>query len=144
MQTIVIGSDHAGYTLKGQLKEYLEHKGYAVHDVGTHSADSCDYPDFGHALASFVETHAESIGISVCGSGNGINMTANKHHTIRAGLCWMPEIARLARSHNNANICSIPARFVNDETARNIVDEFLNTPFEGGRHQIRIDKIPLP
>jgi ribose 5-phosphate isomerase B len=143
MKTICIANDHAGYELKKVLTGYLQEKGYAVKDFGTDSADSVDYPDFAHPLACAVERGACSMGISICGSGNGINMTVNKHQGIRGALCWTPEISRLARTHNNANICSLPARFIPQETAFAIVDAFLHTPFEGGRHQERIDKIPI-
>lgn len=143
MQTIIIGSDHAGYQLKQEMKDYLGQKGFEVKDVGAWSEESSDYPDFGHALAAEVEKSAGLQGISICGSGNGINMSANKHQGIRAALCWNAEIARLARSHNDANICSLPARFVSTVEAKQIVDAFLSTAFEGGRHQRRVDKIPL-
>lgn len=143
MQTIIIGSDHAGFQLKQEIKAYLEQKGFGVKDVGAWTDESSDYPDFGHALANEVEKSISLRGISICGSGNGINMSANKHQGIRAALCWNSEIARLARSHNDANICSLPARFVTSADALQIVDTFLSTPFEGGRHQRRVDKIPL-
>ena len=112
-------------------------------DFGTYSEESCDYPDFAHKLAEAIENKDCEIGIAICGSGNGINMTVNKHQLIRSALCWNPEISRLARLHNDANICALPARFVSFEEAKEIVDVFLGTEFEGGRHIIRINKIPV-
>jgi ribose 5-phosphate isomerase B len=140
---VVIASDHAGYQMKLSLIQHLKEKGYTVKDLGTDSSEPVDYPDFGHPLAEAVEQGAFQLGISLCGSGNGINMVTNKHQGIRGALCWNKEIAKLARSHNNANICSLPARFINLEQAREIVDVFLETPCEGGRHQERIKKIPV-
>ncbi len=140
---IAIASDHAGFKMKQHIKSYLEAKGYEIHDFGANSEESSDYPDYAHPLANAIESKKFEFGISMCGSGNGINITANKHQGIRSALCWEPEIAGLARSHNNANICALPARFITTEKAENIVDTFLNTSFEGGRHQRRIDKIPL-
>ncbi|UCH15654.1 MAG: ribose 5-phosphate isomerase B [Bacteroidales bacterium] len=140
---IAIAADHAGFKLKEDLVEYLGKKKYYIKDFGTFSDESVDYPDFGHALAEAVLRKEFDIGISLCGSGNGINMTVNKHKEIRSALCWNEKIAELARSHNNANICALPARFISREEAKDIVDKFLNTPFEGGRHKIRIDKIPV-
>jgi ribose 5-phosphate isomerase B len=140
---IAITSDHAGFEMKVKLKEYLLKKGYVVSDLGTDSAESTDYPDFGHAIAQFLAAKNADLGISLCGSGNGINMTANKHPEIRSALCWNSEIARLARAHNNANICALPARFISFDEAKKIVDTFLESTFDGGRHQQRIDKIPL-
>jgi ribose 5-phosphate isomerase B len=142
-RTIAIASDHAGYAMKRDMITYLEQQGYEVKDFGTDSDDSVDYPDFGHPLAEAVESGRYSLGISLCGSGNGINMTTNKHQGIRGALCWNKEISRLARLHNDANICSIPARFVSEQEARDIVDAFLSEKYEGGRHQKRLDKIPL-
>jgi len=142
-KTIAIASDHAGYALKKTMIAHLEREGYKVRDFGTDSSDTVDYPDFGHPLAEAVESGHFSLGISLCGSGNGINMTTNKHQGIRGALCWNEEISRLARLHNDANICSIPARFVSEEEARAIVDAFLSEEYEGGRHQKRIQKIPL-
>ncbi len=138
-----MASDHAGYELKLFLKDYLQKKGFQITDCGTNSADSCDYADYAHPLAVNVENTPDSYGITICGSGNGICMTANKHQKIRAGLCWNAEIARLARAHNNANVLSIPARFVSQEEAVQILDTFLSTEFDGGRHQRRIEKIPV-
>ncbi len=140
---IALSSDHAGYKLKLQLIDYLKSKGYSLFDYGCYSEESADYPDFAHPMAKAVEQKEFNFGISLCGSGNGINMTANKHQLIRSALCWTPEIAKLARLHNDANVCSLPARFIDFETAVQIVDNFLSTGFEGGRHQKRIDKIPL-
>ncbi|MBQ1884202.1 MAG: ribose 5-phosphate isomerase B [Bacteroidales bacterium] len=143
MSKLFMASDHAGYELKLFLKDYLQKKGFQITDCGTNSADSCDYADYAHPLAVNVENTPDSYGITICGSGNGICMTANKHQKIRAGLCWNAEIARLARAHNNANVLSIPARFVSQEEAVQILDTFLSTEFDGGRHQRRIEKIPV-
>lgn len=140
---IGIASDHAGFQMKEMLVGYLDAMGYDVHDFGCDSEESCDYAVFGHALAEAVDNGTLPRGIALCGSGNGINMTVNKHQAIRGALCWNPEIAELARSHNDANICSLPARFLENTEAIKIVDVFLSTPFEGGRHQARIEKIPI-
>lgn len=140
---IGIASDHAGYKMKEVVKDWLQGKGHEVVDYGTFSDQSADYPDYAHKLADAVEKKAVDFGISLCGSGNGINMTVNKHQGIRAALCWNIEISRLARAHNDANICSLPARFITDEEARQIVETFLTTSFDGGRHLTRIGKIPL-
>lgn len=140
---IAIACDHAGYELKVLVKSYLDSKGYTVKDFGPFSSESSDYPDFAHPLAEAIEKKEFDIGISLCGSGNGINMAANKHAGIRSALCWNEEIAELARKHNNANICALPARFIDQELAKKIVDVFLTTDFEGGRHQRRIEKIPI-
>lgn len=142
MSKIAMASDHAGYPLKENLKSFLENKGYEIIDFGTFSEDSCDYPDFAHPAAKAVETGQCDFGVAMCGTGNGIAMTLNKHRDIRAALCWKPEIAELAKQHNNANILVLPARFVSPEEAKEIVDAYLNAEFEGGRHQRRIDKIP--
>lgn len=136
---IAIGSDHAGYELKEFLKEKLE--GIEFIDVGTKSEESCDYPDYAHPVAEKVENKSVDFGILICGSGNGISMAANKHKGIRAALSWKKEIAELARRHNNANIVSLPARYISKEEALEIVKTFLKTPFEGGRHQRRVEKI---
>lgn len=141
--TISIGNDHAGTDYKFTIKTYLESKGYTILNHGTDSIDSVDYADFVHPVANDVETKKATFGILICGSANGVAMTANKHQKIRAGLCWNKEIAQLTRSHNNANILCIPARFTAMQQAIEIVDTFLNTNFEGGRHQKRIDKISL-
>ena len=138
---IGLACDHAGFELKEKVVKYLNNKGIETTDFGTFSKESCDYPDFAHKLASAVESGECYPGISICGSGNGINITVNKHAKIRSALCWTPEIASLARAHNNANILAMPARFISEETAFEIVEAFLTTEFEGGRHQTRIDKI---
>ncbi|GGK88459.1 ribose 5-phosphate isomerase B [Rufibacter glacialis] len=138
---IALGGDHAGFQYKGLVKEQLEALGHEVKDFGPFSDASVDYPDFVHPLASAVETKEYEMGILLCGSGNGVAITANKHAGIRAALCWQKELAELSRSHNNANVLCIPARFVSEEVAAEMVDAFLTTPFEGGRHQNRVDKI---
>ena len=138
---ISIGNDHAGPEYKKAIIEMLKANGYEVTNYGTDSADSVDYPDFAHPVALDVETKKADFGIIICGSGNGIAMSANKHQGIRAALCWMKEIAVLARQHNNANIISIPARYTSIPQAVEMVQTFLNTDFEGGRHQNRVDKI---
>ena len=143
-ETLAIASDHAGYTMKLSMIKYLKDLGYRVRDFGTDSDEAVDYPDYGHPLAEAVASGSCSLGISLCGSGNGINMVTNKHKGIRGALCWSKEISRLARSHNDANICSLPARFLDFGTAKEIVDAFLETEFEGGRHVKRIAKIPIP
>lgn len=133
--------DHAGYELKLVIKSFLEEKGFEVMDFGTHSTESCDYPDFAHKLSCSINNGTYKRGIVICGSGNGVQMTANKYNKVRCALCWIPEIAHLARQHNDANVISMPARFISEETAKQIVEEFLNTPFEGGRHERRVEKI---
>lgn len=143
MKPIALASDHAGFELKAIVEGYLEARGVAYKDFGTDSAESCDYPDFAHPAARAVESGDCSMGIAMCGTGNGIAMTLNKHQGIRAALCWNKEIAALARQHNDANVLVMPARFIDAVTALAIVDTFLDTPFEGGRHQRRIDKIPV-
>jgi ribose 5-phosphate isomerase B len=140
---LAICSDHAGFELKNIIEGYLTAQGIEYEDFGTFSAESCDYPDFAHPCARAVEEGRCYPGIGICGSGNGINMTLNKHQGVRSALCWLKEIARLARAHNDANILVLPARFIETTDALNIVDTFLNTEFEGGRHQRRIDKIPV-
>lgn len=140
---IAIASDHAGYRIKEVIKKYLINSGYEVKDFGSFSEESVDYPDYAHPLANAVDAGKYDLGITVCGSGNGINMTANKHQGIRSALCWNEEISRLARFHNDANICALPGRFISESEALLIVRVFLETPFEGGRHQARIEKIPL-
>jgi len=140
---IGIASDHAGFAMKQKLTAYLQAKGYEVKDFGAYTSESCDYPDFGHPLADAVEKGDYPLGIAICGTGNGINMTVNKHQGIRSAVCWCEEIASLARRHNNANICALPARFINDSEAIAIVSTFLSTSFEGGRHERRINKIPI-
>lgn len=143
MKPIALASDHAGFELKAIVEGYLEARGAAYKDFGTESAESCDYPDFAHPAALAVESGECSMGIAMCGTGNGIAMTLNKHQGIRAALCWNKEIAALARQHNDANVLVMPARFIDAVTALAIVDTFLDTSFEGGRHQRRIDKIPV-
>jgi ribose 5-phosphate isomerase B len=138
---VAIGSDHAGFEYKEEIISYLESKGLKVTDVGAHSTASADYPDFAHPVATLVEREQAAFGILVCGSGNGVAITANKHQGIRAAICWGEELARLARSHNNANVLCVPARFVDDNVTRQMVDVFINTPFEGGRHENRVMKI---
>jgi ribose 5-phosphate isomerase B len=140
-QPIAIGSDHAGYEYKAELVRFLEEKGFQVKDMGVYNSSSADYHDFAHPVAYAVEKREVSSGILVCGSGNGVAITANKHQGIRAALCWQPELAKLARQHNNANVICLPSRFVKIEDAKEMVEVFLNTSFEGGRHQNRIDKI---
>lgn len=143
MEIIGLASDHAGYELKTVLMGYLESFGYTVKDYGCFSCESVDYPDFAHALAHGIESGECQRGIAMCGSANGITMALNKHQQIRAAICWKPEIATLARQHNDANVCSIPARFVSQIEAIAILDAYLEAKFEGGRHQIRVDKIAL-
>jgi ribose 5-phosphate isomerase B len=138
---IPIGADHAGFILKGQIIQFLESRGYELKDFGCFSEESIDYPDYAHPVAEMVAQNKGMLGILICGSGNGINMTANKHKGIRSALCWSNEIASLARQHNDANILALPARFISVEDALEIVETFLGTAFEGGRHQRRIDKI---
>ncbi|MDA7803442.1 ribose 5-phosphate isomerase B [Crocinitomix sp.] len=138
---IPIGCDHAGFELKEKVVTFLKSKGFQVEDYGAYSMDSVDYPDFGHKVAEHVAKDSSNLGIVICGSGNGINMTVNKHQEIRSALCWTTEIASLARQHNNANIIAIPARFVSEELALEMVNVFLNTDFEGGRHERRVNKI---
>jgi len=138
---IQIGSDHAGFDLKAKVVAFLESKGFKVKDFGTYSTDSMDYPDVAHPVAEAVLADAHSLGILICGSGNGVCLTANKHHGIRAALCWLPELGALARQHNNANILCLPARFISEDTALEIVTAYLSAEFEGGRHQNRVNKI---
>jgi len=140
---IAIACDHRGFEKKESLKKHLENKGFEVVDFGTFSTESSDYPDYAHPMADAVERGECEYGITLCGSGNGINITVNKHQGIRAAYCWNEEIAKLARKHNNANVCSLPADFISDEDALNLVDIFLSTAFENGRHDRRIKKIPL-
>jgi len=136
-------SDHAGYELKEIIKGYLESRDITFKDFGTYSTESCDYPDFAHPCATAVENGEVYPGIAICGTGNGIGMTLNKHQGIRAALCWQPELARLARAHNDANVLVMPARFIAPEVALECVDVFIATDFDGGRHQRRIDKMPV-
>lgn len=140
-KTVPIGSDHAGFELKKAVVEHLTSKGYKLEDFGCYSEDSIDYPDFGHPVAEMVESNKDMLGVIICGSGNGINMTANKHQGVRSALCWKKELAQLAREHNNANIIALPARFITTEEALEMIDVFFSTEFEGGRHKRRVDKI---
>jgi len=140
---IGLASDHAGFALKQHVKDYLKAHRIKFHDYGTNSEESCDYPDFGHALAKGIEAGECEKGIAICGSGEGISITLNKHQTIRAALCWIPEIAHLARLHNDANVLVMPGRFITNEEADAIMDEYLSTDFEGGRHARRVAKIPV-
>ena len=141
MQTIAIGSDHAGFKYKELLKKWLEEEGYPLKDFGTYSAESSDYADFAHPVSLAVESKEFDLGLLVCGSANGVAITANKHQGIRAAICWNEELAALARQHNNANILCIPERFVNPDLAQKILDRFLHSNFEGGRHERRVNKI---
>ena len=143
MKKVGIASDHAGYEMKEFVVGYLQAKGFEVFDFGTHSPESVDYADFGHPLAEAVEQGEVDSGVGLCGSGEGISMTLNKHQGIRAGLCWLPEIAHLIRQHNNANVVVLPARFISNDEAVAILDEYFSTDFEGGRHEARIAKIPV-
>lgn len=138
---IAIGADHAGYEYKNAIADLLRNKGYEVKDFGTNSPDSVDYPDFAHPVANAVESEEAGCGILICGSANGVAITANKHQGIRAAICWQTDLARLAREHNNANIICIPARFVDLSLAEEMVNLFINTKFEGGRHEKRVMKI---
>ena len=137
-----IASDHAGFEMKEELRKFLVEKGYEVKDFGTYSSESMDYPDVAHPLAESIEKGEVSQGIALCGSGNGISMTLNKHQGIRAALCWNEELAALARQHNDANVLSLPARFISVDLAKRIVERFLGSSFEGGRHLRRVNKIP--
>ena len=140
---IAIASDHAGFELKQFVLQYLEANGYTGHDFGTYTAECCDYPDYAHPLAEAIEAGRFECGIALCGSGNGINMTLNKHQGIRAAICWNGVLATQAREHNDANVLVLPARFIDRETTKEILDAFLSAAFVGGRHRKRIDKIPL-
>lgn len=139
--TIAIGADHAGFEYKSLLIDYLTEKGFQLKDFGTYAADSVDYPDFAHPVSEAVERGDFQLGVLICGSANGVAMTANKHAGIRAAICWTDEIAGLARQHNNANILCIPARFVSEAEMKKIADRFFSTDFEGGRHANRVNKI---
>jgi ribose 5-phosphate isomerase B len=143
IKVIGLASDHAAFPLKEAVKKYLDEKGIKYHDYGTYSEESCNYATYGHLLAEGIEKGEVYPGIAMCGSGEGISMTLNKHQGIRAGLCWMPEIAHLTRQHHDANVLVMPGRFIDAETAYKIVDEFLQTPFEGGRHERRVEKIAI-
>jgi ribose 5-phosphate isomerase B len=141
--SIAIGADHAGFHLKAELVEHVRSLGHIVEDFGANSEASVDYPDFAHPVANAVESGKVNYGILICGSGNGISMAANKHKGIRAAICWNREVAKLARQHNDANILSLPARFISVEEAKACVDVFFSTAFEGGRHANRVNKIPV-
>ncbi len=143
MTRVAFASDHAGFDLKQEIMAFMSEKGYECVDFGTYSSESCDYADYAHPAAKAVETGECPFGIAMCGSGNGINMTLNKHQGIRAAIAWIPEIARLAKAHNDANILVLPARFVSVDEAKDIVDAYLDSDFEGGRHERRINKIPV-
>lgn len=143
MEIIGLASDHAGYELKCFIRDYLESKGFKISDYGCDSSASCDYPDYAHLLGYAIDNKEISRGLVFCGSGNGINMTVNKHQGVRSALCWNTEIAELARHHNDANVCSLPARFITESEAREIIDVFLEENFDGGRHLIRVKKISL-
>ena len=140
---LAIGCDHAGFELKEKMKFFFQQKGISVVDFGTNSPDSVDYPDFAHPVALSVENKENDMGILICGSANGVAMAANKHPGVRASICWNEEIAELARKHNDANILCLPSRFIDVEKAKSITEVFILTPFEGGRHQNRINKIPF-
>jgi ribose 5-phosphate isomerase B len=141
MQKIAIGSDHAGFSYKEAIKDHLTNNGFTVNDLGTFTEASCDYPDYAHAVANAVEQGVCDKGVLICGSANGVAITANKHAGIRAAICWEKEIAILARAHNDANIICIPARFVSTDVAFEMTDAFFSTEFEGGRHATRVSKI---
>lgn len=141
LRKIGLASDHAGYPLKKYVEQYLEENGYPVQDYGTWSETSVDYPDFGHALAEGIEDGIVDLGIGICGSGQGIAMTLNKHQKVRAGLCWCPEVAQLIRQHNDANCIVLPGRFISNTQAKDILDTFFKATFEGGRHARRVEKI---
>lgn len=141
--TIAVAADHAGFHMKELIRKQLLKQGYSVHDFGTHSDEDVDYPDCVHPLGYAIEENKYDVGFVFCGSGNGVNMTVNKHQNVRSGLCWNEEIAMLVKAHNNANICAIPARFVTANEVIKIVNVFLQTEFEGGRHERRVNKIPL-
>lgn len=143
MTVIGLACDHAGYDLKVLIKNYLIKLGYEIRDFGCDSAVSCDYPDYAHKLGKALEIKEVNIGLVFCGSGNGINMTVNKHQGVRSALCWNTEIAFMARHHNDANVCSIPSRYVSVNQAVDIIDVFLKENFDGGRHLMRINKIPV-
>lgn len=143
MKTIGLCSDHAGFPLKQHIKQWIEAKGLAYKDFGTYTEESCDYPDFAHPMGEAIETGECYPGIAICGSGQGISMTLNKHQGVRCALCWEPELATLARQHNDANVLAMPGRFISNEKADAIMEAFFSAQFEGGRHQRRVDKIPV-
>lgn len=141
MEKIAIGADHAGFDYKELLKKWLVKNGYEVKDFGSYNTDSADYPDFAHPVASSVEKNEFEFGLLICGSANGVAMSANKHQGVRAAICWNEELAALARQHNNANVLCLPSRYISTDLAENILDRFLHTSFEGGRHERRVGKI---
>ena len=141
IENIAIGADHAGFEYKELLKKWLEQNGYALKDFGAYSTDSADYPDFAHPVANAVEKKEFELGLLICGSANGVAITANKHQGVRAAICWNEELAALARQHNNANVLCLPARYISFELAEKILDRFLHSSFEGGRHERRVVKI---
>lgn len=143
MNIIPIASDHAGFELKEKIKSYLLEKGENVEDFGCYSSESVDYPDFIHPLANSINNGEYNFGFIMCGTGNGVSMVANKYPNVRCALCWQEEIASLAKQHNNANIIALPARFITFEQAKDIIEAYMNACFEGGRHQRRINKIPI-
>lgn len=143
MKPIGICSDHAGFPLKQHIRQWLESKGWPYKDFGTYTEDSCDYPDYAHPMAQAIEAGECGPGIAICGSGQGISITLNKHQGIRAALCWQPELAALSRQHNDANVLCMPGRFISNEQADAIMEAFFNTAFEGGRHLRRVQKIPV-
>lgn len=138
-----LASDHAGYALKQYVKQYLVSKGYEYEDYGCFCEESCDYPDFAHKLGNAIDKGEKEVGIAICGTGEGMAMALNKHQKVRAALCWMPEIAHMTRQHNDANVLVMPGRYLSENEAKEIMDEFFGTAFEGGRHVRRIEKIPL-
>ena len=141
MEKIAVGADHAGFEYKELLKKWLDKNGYALKDFGAYNKDSADYPDFAHPVANAVEKNEFEFGLLVCGSANGVAITANKHQGVRAAICWNEELASLARQHNNANVLCLPARYITIELAEKILDRFLHSNFEGGRHERRVGKI---
>ena len=143
IKNIALGSDHAGFEIKKEIIVFLKDQGYNIREVGTYSTQSVDYPDYAHPVANLVQKGECDIGIVICGSGNGVNMVVNKYMSIRGALCWNEESAYLARAHNNANVCALPARFISSDEALNIVKVFTETTFEYGRHSCRIKKIPF-
>ena len=143
MTKVALGSDHAGFDLKGRLGEVLEELGFEPVDFGTHSSESTDYPDYGHAVSGAVSNGECQLGVLVCGSGIGMSMTANRHDGVRAALAWNEEVGEMARRHNDANVLVLPARFIDEGTAFNILKKFLQTPFDGGRHERRVKKIDM-
>lgn len=138
---LAIGGDHAGFQLKSKFIQEIEKLGHEIKDFGPYSEDSCDYPDFAHPVAKGVQEKEFDLGILICGSGNGVNMVANKYSDVRSALCWEPELAQMAKEHNNANVLAIPARYISEEKALAILKVYLSTPFEGGRHERRVNKI---